>query len=64
MIRVPPNPALGEHIVPPRQRAYGLADRAHKVPSTLSTRFAIASGTKAFTALVIVNLLAEGVLSP
>ncbi|MBA3417563.1 MAG: serine hydrolase [Geodermatophilaceae bacterium] len=34
------------------------------MPSTLSTRFAIASGTKAFTALVIVNLLAEGVLSP
>lgn len=34
MIRVPPNPALGEHIVPPRQRAYGLADRGfgHREP--------------------------------
>lgn len=43
--------------------AYGLAHRAHQVPTTRSTRFAIASGTKAFTALVIVSLLSEGALS-
>lgn len=43
--------------------AYGLADRAHQVPVTMATRFAIASGTKAFTALVIASLLAEQALS-
>lgn len=45
------------------ERAYGLAHRAHRVPVTPSTRFATASGTKAFTALVIASLLAEKALS-
>jgi CubicO group peptidase (beta-lactamase class C family) len=36
-------------------RAYGLAHRAHKVPNTVDTRFAIASGTKGLTALAIVS---------
>ena len=45
------------------EHAYGLADRAHQVAVTSSTRFAIASGTKAFTALVIASLFTEGVLS-
>jgi CubicO group peptidase (beta-lactamase class C family) len=32
-------------------RAYGLAHRAHQIPNTVETRFAIASGTKGLTAL-------------
>jgi CubicO group peptidase (beta-lactamase class C family) len=32
-------------------QAYGLARRAHQVPNTPGTRFAIASGTKGLTAL-------------
>jgi len=42
--------------------AYGLADRARDVPNTLATRFAIASGTKGFTALTVVSLVEEGTL--
>lgn len=38
-------------------RAYGLAHRAHKVPNTVDTRFAIASGTKGLTALAVVSLI-------
>lgn len=45
------------------ERAYGWADRAHEVPVQPSTRFAIASGTKAFTALVILSLMVEETLS-
>jgi CubicO group peptidase (beta-lactamase class C family) len=30
--------------------AYGFADRAHRVPNTVETPFAIASGSKGFTA--------------
>ena len=44
--------------------ASGYAHRAHCVPNTLDTRFGIASGTKGFTALVVVGLIAEGRLSP
>jgi CubicO group peptidase (beta-lactamase class C family) len=51
----------GEQVV--FERAYGLADRAHRVPCTPQTRFAIASGTKAFTALVVTGLIADGALS-
>jgi CubicO group peptidase (beta-lactamase class C family) len=40
--------------------AYGLADRAHEVPVTTATRFAIASGTKSFTALSIMRLVESG----
>lgn len=43
-------------------RAYGLAHRAHRIPNTVDTRFAIASGTKALTALVVVSLIEQGVL--
>jgi CubicO group peptidase (beta-lactamase class C family) len=32
-------------------RAYGLAHRAHDIPNTVDTRFAIASGSKGLTAL-------------
>ena len=45
------------------ERAYGLADRAHRIPATVETRFGIASGTKAFTALTVESLIAEGLLN-
>jgi CubicO group peptidase (beta-lactamase class C family) len=44
-------------------RAYGHAHRAHQVPNTVTTRFAVASGSKAMTALAVVSLVEEGVLS-
>ncbi|MEV4050879.1 serine hydrolase domain-containing protein [Amycolatopsis sp. NPDC049688] len=40
--------------------ASGYAHIAHGVENTIDTRFAIASGTKGFTALVVIGLLAEG----
>jgi CubicO group peptidase (beta-lactamase class C family) len=43
-------------------RAYGLAHRAHQIPNTVETRFAIASGAKGLTALVVVSLIEQGVL--
>lgn len=43
-------------------RAYGLAHRAHQIPNTEDTRFAIASGTKGLTALAVVSLIEQGVL--
>jgi CubicO group peptidase (beta-lactamase class C family) len=42
--------------------AFGLADRAWHISNTVETRFAIASGSKGFTALAIVSLIEEGVL--
>ncbi|MEU4669338.1 serine hydrolase domain-containing protein [Amycolatopsis sp. NPDC023774] len=44
-------------------RAYGLAHRGYGVPNTVDTRFAIASGTKGLTALVVVRLIVEGLLT-
>jgi CubicO group peptidase (beta-lactamase class C family) len=43
-------------------RAYGLAHRAYRVPNTLDTRFAVASGSKALTALAVVGLVEQGAL--
>lgn len=43
-------------------RAYGLAHRAHQIPNTVETGFAIASGAKGLTALVVVSLIEQGVL--
>ena len=43
-------------------QAYGLAHRAHQIPNTVETRFAIASGAKGLTALVVVSLIEQGVL--
>jgi CubicO group peptidase (beta-lactamase class C family) len=43
--------------------AYGLADRAAAVPNTIDTRFAIASGMKGLTALTVVSLVDDGVLT-
>jgi CubicO group peptidase (beta-lactamase class C family) len=45
-------------------RAYGLAHRAYRLPNTVDTRFAIASGTKALTALAVVSLVEQGALRP
>jgi CubicO group peptidase (beta-lactamase class C family) len=45
------------------ERAYGLADRAHGIPNTAGTRFALASGAKGFTALTVVSLAEQGALS-
>ena len=43
--------------------AYGFADRGHAVPNTLETQFAIASGTKGLTALVVMGLVERGSVS-
>lgn len=43
-------------------RASGLADRAHEIANTISTRFGIASGCKGFTALVVMSLVNDGTL--
>jgi CubicO group peptidase (beta-lactamase class C family) len=43
--------------------AGGFADRAHRIPNTPDTRFAMASGCKAFTALVVMTLVERGELA-
>ena len=43
-------------------QAHGFAHRALAVPTTSSTRFAIASGSKAFTALAVMRLVEDGAL--
>ena len=48
---------------PPIRLAFGLADRAHGISTTPTTRFAMASGSKAFTALSSMRLVDDGVLS-
>jgi CubicO group peptidase (beta-lactamase class C family) len=42
--------------------AYGLADREHKIPNTLTTRFRIGSMNKMFTAVAILQLAQAGKL--
>jgi CubicO group peptidase (beta-lactamase class C family) len=44
-------------------RAYGMAHRAHQIPNTVDTRFATASASKTMTALVVISLIEQGVLS-
>ena len=44
-------------------QAYGLADRAHGIPNTLETQFAVASGSKTLTALVVMGLVERGTLA-
>ena len=41
----------------------GLADRAAGLPNTPATRFGLASGTKTFTALTVLSLIDDGMLS-
>jgi CubicO group peptidase (beta-lactamase class C family) len=48
---------------PALARAYGLADRANRIPNTVDTRFAIASGSKGLTALTIASLIEDGVIA-
>jgi CubicO group peptidase (beta-lactamase class C family) len=43
--------------------ALGLADRRHKIANDIDTQFAIASGVKGLTALVVVSLIEAGDLS-
>jgi CubicO group peptidase (beta-lactamase class C family) len=43
-------------------KAYGLADRGHEIANTLETQFALASGSKGFTALAVVSLIENGTL--
>jgi CubicO group peptidase (beta-lactamase class C family) len=47
----------------PWSAAFGLADRRHKIANDIDTLFAIASGVKGLTALVVVSLIEEGALS-
>lgn len=44
------------------ERSFGYAHRAYAVPNTPDTLFAIASGSKAFTALAVMRLVEEGQL--
>jgi CubicO group peptidase (beta-lactamase class C family) len=44
------------------ERPYGFAHRAFQVPNTPDTQFAIASGSKTFTALAVLRLVEEGAL--
>ncbi|HET6967063.1 MAG TPA: serine hydrolase domain-containing protein [Ornithinibacter sp.] len=43
--------------------AFGLADRRHGVPMTTTTRLGLASGNKSLTAVTVMGLVGEGVLS-
>lgn len=43
--------------------AHGLAHRAHGVPNTIDTQFGVASGMKGLTALTVMRLVDDGVLS-
>jgi CubicO group peptidase (beta-lactamase class C family) len=43
--------------------AYGLAHRGFEIPNTTTTRFALASGGKSFTALTVMRLVEKGQLS-
>ena len=43
-------------------KAYGLADRGHEIPNAIDTQFALASGSKALTALAVVSLIEGGSL--
>ena len=45
------------------QRAYGLAHRGLGIPNTIDTQFAIASGSKTFTALAVMSLVEHGDLA-
>ncbi|MDP3889961.1 serine hydrolase [Nocardioides sp.] len=45
------------------EQAHGLAHRGFEIPHEVDTQFAIASGGKAFTALAVVRLIEDGVLS-
>jgi CubicO group peptidase (beta-lactamase class C family) len=41
-------------------KAYGFADRAHGIATTVETQFGVASGSKTLTALTVVSLIESG----
>ena len=43
-------------------RAYGLAQRGHRIANTVDTRFGLASGTKGLTAVTVMTLVERGEL--
>jgi CubicO group peptidase (beta-lactamase class C family) len=43
--------------------AFGFADRGREIPNAVTTRFALASGAKGFTALSVMSLVEDGTLS-
>jgi len=45
------------------RKAFGIADREWNIPNTVDTKFRIASISKPFTALLILQLAEEGKLS-
>ena len=45
------------------QKAFGIADREWNVPMTVDTKFKIGSVSKVFTALLILQLVQEGIIS-
>ena len=44
-------------------KAYGFAHRGWEIPNEVDTRFGIASGTKGLTALTVMSLIEEGLLT-
>lgn len=48
---------------PTLEESFGLAHRGFRVPNTMDTQFAIASGGKGFTALAAVSLIVDDVIS-
>lgn len=45
------------------ERAYGLANRGEQIANDVSTRFAVASGTKGLTTLTVMTLVEDGLLA-
>ena len=45
------------------EQAYGYADRSYEIPNRTDMRFAVASGAKTMTALTVVSLVEDGVLT-
>jgi CubicO group peptidase (beta-lactamase class C family) len=43
-------------------KAYGLAHRGYEISNTVDTQFAVASGTKGFTAVAVASLIEDGSL--
>ena len=45
------------------EQAYGYADRSYEIPNRTDMRFAVASGAKTMTALAVVSLVEDGLLT-
>jgi CubicO group peptidase (beta-lactamase class C family) len=54
---------IGKNGSPILQKAYGYANREHKIPNTVDTRFNLGSINKSFTQLAVHQLAARGKLS-